>query len=90
MTGDIIQFSPERLDDFELEVTATGDIMPHTPRCYMAKIYISNIYLPEQQILAHFILFQKYIHTINTQTNVFDKNCYSCIFSEESFDYRIL
>jgi len=87
---EIVTFSPPRLDDFEFEVTRSGDIIPHTPRCYMAKIFISNIYLPKNQILEHFREFIAYIEKVNTKTGNFERDCYSCIFSENLFDYRSL
>lgn len=84
----IVTFSPLRLDDFEFEVTYTGDIIPHTPRCYMAKIFISNIYLEAKTIHSHFLHFLDFINTINTASYSFDQNCYNCIFWKHSFTYK--
>ncbi len=88
--SDTITFSPPRLDDFEFEVTYQWDIIPHTPRCYMARIFISNVFLDESQIHEHFTLFRDFIYTTNTRYDTFEKNCYSCIFGGDSFDYRKL
>lgn len=85
-----ITFHPPRLDDFEFEVTHRWDIIPHTPRCYMARLYISNIFESGDVIRDHFIAFNEYIHTINMQYATFDENCYSCIFWKQSFDYKQL
>jgi hypothetical protein len=88
LDGDMVTFSPPRLDDFEFEVTYTGDIIPHTPRCYMAKIFISNIYLETEIIYNHFLRFVDFINTINTTSHSFDENCYQCIFGKHSFTYK--
>jgi hypothetical protein len=85
-----ITFTPPRLDDFEFEVTYSGDIIPHTPRCYMAKIYISNVYLDEEIIYDNFLKFTQFINTTNSRYDSFEKNCYSCIFGGNSFDYKKL
>lgn len=86
----MIAFVPPRLEDFEFEVTYSGDIIPHTPRCYMAKIYISNVYLDEEDIYSHFLQFKDFINTTNSQFDSFEKNCYSCIFWGNAFDYKKL